>query len=226
MPSSDRPVSPDAGVARGAIHGRVTFVGDAPTPPLLRRDQDAFCARTPARDESLLASEGGGVANVAVYLTKAPRSARGVPEAPVVIDQLACTYRPRVQVARLGQRLEVRTADRTLHNVHAWRGRETLFNQAQIAGAPAIVRTLDEAGLVVLQCDVHPWMHAWIVVLPHPWAAVTGTDGSFAIADLPAGSYMLEAWHERLGKKSLPVTVTTDGTAEIAFSWRLPPSGA
>ena len=225
VPAPGEAAARDAGAGGGvgSIHGRVALVGTAPTPPLLRRDQDAFCARTPAHDEGLVVGSAGGIANVAAYLTKAPPPTQPPPAAPLVIDQQACTYRPRVQVARVGQRLEVRTSDPTLHNVHAWRARETFFNQAQIAGAPAITRTLDEAGLTVFKCDVHPWMRAWVVVLPHGWAAVTGEDGTFTLADVPAGSYTLEAWHERLGPKSVPVAVARDQTAEVALSWAAPP---
>lgn len=208
----------EAASGRGAVHGIASFAGRAPAPASIRRDRDPFCARTSAVEQGLLVGAGGAVANVAVYLTKAPAAA-SVPSAPIVVRQHECTYLPRVQTAVVGQRLEVHTEDTTLHNVHAWRAERTVFNQAQIAGAAPIVRILGEPGLVVLRCDVHPWMRAWVLVLPHPWAKVTGEDGGFTLADVPAGTYTLEAWHEQLGVRSLPVTVETDRVAEVVVRW-------
>jgi hypothetical protein len=66
---------------------------------------------------------------------------------------------------------------------------------------------------VPLVCDVHPWMRAFAGVVSHPFFAVTGKDGTFALKGLPAGKYTLEAWHERLGKVSAEVTVAEGASA-------------
>ena len=60
--------------------------------------------------------------------------------------------------------------------------------------------------LVRLRCDVHPWMAGWLVVVEHPYAAVTDAEGRFTIADVPPGAYTLAVWHERLGRTERPVT--------------------
>ena len=49
------------------------------------------------------------------------------------------------------------------------------------------------------KCDVHPWMTGYVAVTDHPFFAVTGDDGSFTIPNVPAGTYTIEAWHERFG---------------------------
>jgi len=66
---------------------------------------------------------------------------------------------------------------------------------------------------------VHPWMNAYAGVLPHPYFSVTGTDGAFAINDLPAGDYVVEAWHERYGVQEQKVTVTEGSPARLEFSF-------
>jgi len=49
--------------------------------------------------------------------------------------------------------------------------------------------------MVKLKCDVHQWMFAYAGVQSHPYFAVTDADGNFKIADVPAGSYTLTAYH-------------------------------
>jgi uncharacterized protein (DUF2141 family) len=62
-------------------------------------------------------------------------------------------------------------------------------------------------------------MTAYVGVVPHPFYAVSGEDGSFSIPNLPAGKYTLEAWHEALGTKTLDVEVTEGGTATADFAF-------
>jgi len=56
---------------------------------------------------------------------------------------------------------------------------------------------------VVVKCDVHPWMLAWVHVVEHPFYQVTGKDGAYSLAGLPPGTYEIEARHERFPNASL-----------------------
>jgi len=73
--------------------------------------------------------------------------------------------------------------------------------------------------MIPVKCDVHGWMEAYIAVLPHPYFAVTGADGSFTIANLPAGPYVIETWHERYGTQTQNVTVAAQQTAQLSFTY-------
>ena len=73
--------------------------------------------------------------------------------------------------------------------------------------------------MVPLKCDVHPWMQSYIGVVDHPFFAVTGTDGSFSIDGLPAGDYVLEAWHEELGTQTMSVSVSGGAAADASFDF-------
>ena len=79
-----------------------------------------------------------------------------------------------------------------------------------------------EEFMFALKCDVHPWMVAWLSVMPHPFFASTQTDGKFKIDNLPAGTYEIEAWHEKLGTQKASVTVAADETKEINFTFAKP----
>ncbi len=62
-------------------------------------------------------------------------------------------------------------------------------------------------------CDSHPWMHGFVQILDHPYAAVTNAKGEFSIKDIPAGTYSIEAWHEALGKVKMENVKVESGKA-------------
>jgi len=72
---------------------------------------------------------------------------------------------------------------------------------------------------IAVKCNVHPWMRSYIAVSNNPYFAVTGDDGSFTIKGLPPGSYTLTAWHEKYGKKDMPVTVAAKDSKTVDFSY-------
>jgi plastocyanin len=187
------------------------------TPVELKRSADPFCAKTRGTDETLLVGRDRGLRNVVVRLVGAPRTAP--PATPARLVQDGCRYQPHVTGVVVGQTLAIATADPTLHNVHAYRDHATLFNFAQIPNTPDLQRRFDQPGLVELRCDVHPLMGGFVAVHENPWFAVTGDDGSFELRDVPAGTFTLEAWHERLGTKRITVTFDDREPATVAFEY-------
>jgi hypothetical protein len=57
-------------------------------------------------------------------------------------------------------------------------------------------------------------------VLPHPYFAVTGEDGTFTIKNLPPGTYKLTAWHEKFGTQTADVTVAAKDEKENNFTFK------
>jgi hypothetical protein len=136
----------------------------------------------------------------------------------VVIDQHKCQYHPHVQAAAAGSALQILNSDPLLHNIHGYLGQITTFNVAMPIKDQKVNKKLDKPGLVRVKCDVHSWMGAFIVVVDGP-AAVSGANGAFEIKDVPAGTYTVTAWHEKLGEKTAQVTVPASGTAAVDFSF-------
>jgi len=201
----------------GAIAGEVLFVGNPPTMQPLKLGADKVCAGGSHFDEQVIVSNGR-LANVFVRLLGAPPEPP--PSAPAVVDQRSCVFRPRVQGIIRGQSIEIRNGDPTLHNAHGYAGGSTLFNYAQPAGALPVGRPLTVRSEVIkLKCDVHPWMTAYVYVVDNSYFAVTGADGSFSIRGLAAGSYELEAWHERFGVKRARIDLREGETAHLTFSY-------
>jgi plastocyanin len=209
--------APAAGVS--TIQGTVKLTGTAPEMKMLKREADPFCGRVQMKDEEVIVAAGGGLKNVLVRLVKGVTGSYPAPSTPASIDQSECMFRPRVQGIMAGQPLAIKNGDQTLHNVHTYKGPSTIFNQAEIPGMPAMVRRFDgPSEIIKFKCDVHPWMTGYVAVTNHPFFAVTGDDGTFTIANVPAGTYTLEAWQERLGTTTAEVTVAAGKPATVALT--------
>jgi plastocyanin len=207
----------------GGVSGTVTFAGtDTDTP--IAFSADPVCAsmhKTPA-DNNEIAAKDGKLGNVFVYVkTGLEGKTFPAPADKKELDQQGCLYTPRVQGIQVGQPLTIKNTDATLHNVHALATTNPEFNQAQPNGLPPFDKTFDKQELMVhVKCDVHPWMTAYVGVLPHPFFATSGEDGTFAIKNLPPGKYTLEAWHEKLGTQDQEITVGPNQTVTANFDFK------
>lgn len=189
-------------VGEAVIEGEVQFGGVAPAAGRLHREADPYCARHEITDPTVLVADGR-LANVWVHVIKGAADTPA-PAAAVEMDQQDCMYTPRVTTAVVGQKIVARNDDPILHNVHTFLGASTLFNKGMPnEKAAPIEYTTVEPGVIRWKCDVHPWMRGYIGVSRNSFQAVTGTDGVFRIANLPPGRYTVEAWHEKLGAKTL-----------------------
>ena len=213
----------------GTVDGTVVFRGAVPNLPTVDMNADPQCANQHETDVVspvlVLGEISGGdrtLGNVLVQITgqitgSLPGSA--LAEGTVVIDQVGCLYQPRVAALQFGQTLEVRNSDGIMHNVHFVPEK----NDEQNLAMPPFLKQIQidfaqpEPAFPV-QCDIHPWMKAWVAVLDHPYFAVTGPDGTYSIEDLPAGSYTAVAWHEKLGTSESEVTVPADGSVRVDFA--------
>lgn len=207
----------------GSIAGTVHFAGQAP--PLLQAvSRGAFseCAGGAPRTSSVQLSAEGNVGEVVVYVKGGLTPGDyPVPPEPVTLGQRGCEFEPRVFALRAGQKLILRNQDPALHNVHALGLGTNAFNFSMPQGRPPLEQIFGAQQIpVTLTCDVHPWMRAYAAVLAHPFFAVTGSDGAFALRGLPAGTYQLEAWHERLGRFAAQATVPEGGSARVDFDLR------
>jgi plastocyanin len=141
-----------------------------------------------------------GAVVILILEPKSPRSFPPQTEKPVM-DQVGQTFGPEVLFVRTGQPVEFRNSDDTLHNVHVSNEetREGAFNVAIPTGS-AYTYTFERDGFYHVGCDIHPAMAAEIVSTTTPYATFAGSDGAFAIADVPPGPYTLTMYAE--GKKS------------------------
>lgn len=208
----------------GTVSGTIKFTGTPPEPEPISMNADPACAAfhpEPVYAQTVAVNENGTLKNVFVYVKSSLEGKTfPAPAEPVVIDQKGCQYDPHVFGIQVGQDLEIRNSDATLHNVHSLAEKSKQFNLGMpIQGMTLKKKFENQEVMVKFKCDVHPWMSAYIGVLDHPYFSVSGSDGSFQIADLPPGDYVIEAWHEKYGAQEQTVTVTEEGPASVEFTF-------
>jgi len=210
--------SPDPGHA-AAIKGTVQYVGAPVETKKLSVTVDQFVCGKDKDPEDLVLSAQRGIRNAVVSLASPPPGARWeVSTAPVFLDQRQCTFAPRVILVPAGGTVEFLNSDRLLHNIHSTSKGNPVFNRTQPKGR-TIPIAFAKPEIVRIGCDLHSWMRAWIVVMEHPFHAVTGGDGDFALPNLPPGKYTLSAWQETLGTVTKDVTVG-DGDVTVTIEMR------
>jgi plastocyanin len=203
----------------------VKFTGTKPANPRIDMSEEPACKdkhKTQPTGEAVVVNPNGTLANVFVYVKSGlPADAKyAAPSTPVVIDQDGCAYKPHVLGIQVGQQLEIRNSDPVLHNIKAKPTKNRPFNISQPTSGMKTNRSFPATEVMVpLECNVHGWMQAYVGVLPHPFFAVTGTDGKFTIANLPAGTYTVEAWHEKYGTQTATVTVAATGSKTQDFTF-------
>ena len=210
----------------GTIKGHVRVTGKLPGNPVIRMGMDPKCSKMNAGkrviQEAVVATIDGSLGNVFVRL-KGNFPQTPVPTQPVVIDQRGCVYGPRVVGARVGQSVQIKNSDDLLHNLDALSGQNNGFNFGQPrAGLVYEFKPKNEEVMLHLKCDIHSWMNAYIGIVTHPYFAVSNTMGTFQIDKVPPGTYMIEAWQERLGTVSKSVTVKAGAVATVDFSYASP----
>jgi plastocyanin len=217
--------SPVDAATAGRIAGRVRFDGAAPAAEVVRISGDKDCVSLTGADqqpaEAILVGHDNALRNVFVYVkTGLEKVTFPAPNEPVVIDQQKCRYVPRVVGVRVGQPLQVKNGDPLLHNVRADPEVNQSFNQGQPVQGMAYTHTFTTREVMVpIKCDVHGWMRAYVGALEHPYFAVTGDDGSFALPDLPPGTYTVEAWHERFGTQAKQVILGAKDSKDVDFTF-------
>lgn len=191
----------------GTLKGRIIYSEDGPAVESIDVERDAeICGKVGLVDESLVIhKENRGIRNIAIWLDtrddipvhpdlKTPQQ-----ELPV-LDNLDCRFRPHMLAVRSGQIFELRNSDPVAHNAAVYARRNTPFSEIIPMNQPLQKKFAKPETLPVrVDCSIHAWMKAWIIVSDHPYVAITGEDGSFELANVPAGEWRFRFWHERPG---------------------------
>ncbi len=214
-------------VYAASISGIVKYEGAAPKFKEIKMDADPICQshHTDAvYPQTLVIGEGNTMANVFIQVKSGlPNKQYPAPTEPVVVSQVGCMYDPHVFGAMVGQPVKILNPDGTLHNVHVMSKVNPEFNLAMPKFRTETTKIFDKAEpMFPFKCDVHPWMLAWVSIMSHPYFATTKQDGKFTIDNLPAGTYELEAWHEKLGTQKASVTLADGQAKETNFTFSRP----
>ncbi len=168
----------------------------------------------------------GGLANVLVYIHGAENIKARAPEPQELplLDQVGCMYEPYVMGVLVGQRFRIRNSDPVLHNVHATPKNNREFNLGQPLQGQVDERSFAKSELFIrVKCDVHPWMFAYINAVPHPFFAVTDTNGFFRLpAGLTSGGYTINAAHLKAGELNQRIKLQADRPNILNFQFTVP----
>ncbi len=180
--------------------------------------KDVAVCKNSHQPESIVVGSDGALANAVVYLKDIATGKPLDKAAKASLDNRGCTYVPHVAVVPVGSTLTIRSSDNVLHNVHAFLGKDTLFNVALPIPGMEIPQTMKKPGIVNVKCDAgHTWMSAYVHVVEHPYYAVTDASGKFDLKDVPPGTYTLGVWHETYGTMEQKVTVAGGKPAPASF---------
>lgn len=208
-----------------SVTGTITFEGKMPKLGAINMDADPVCKSKhsgPVVSETLVLGEGNTMGNIMVSIKSGLPSAKyDTPSDPAVLDQKGCIYIPHVLGVMAGQEVKILNSDGTLHNIHTQSKANKAFNVAMPAARTEMTKKFKKVEETFkVKCDVHPWMGGWIRVFDHPFFDVTEKDGQFTLKNLPAGTYEIEAWHEKLGSQTASVTVGDGEAKAVDFTFK------
>ncbi len=215
---------PNSAQGSATIKGSVKFTGTPPTPTRIKMDADPQCAlqhKAPVNKPDVVVNSNGTLKHVFVYVKDGASTQTSTATKSVTLSQQGCLYEPHVFGVQVNQPLDIVNNDETLHNVNCKPTKSKPFNVAQpTKGMKTTAKFTAPEVMVKCVCNIHPWMAAYIGVVDNPYYGVTGDDGSFSLANVPAGNYTIEAWHEKYGTQTQTVSVKDGETKEMAFEFK------
>jgi len=205
-----------------SITGTVDFEGTAPSPEVIQPSVDqGVCGRSIVAKNLTL--YGTRVASAVVWLTDI-RSGKGFPlERRFDLTNNDCMLDPYVQAITTSSTLNVGNDDRVLQTnrfINVGTGKIVAYAPFNDDGEVVPVDRFREPAEIEVVSEQHPWAHAWIAVLDHPYFAQTDAKGEFKIDGVPPGKYKLRAWHPALGFADDSLTVPGGQSVSIAFRIR------
>jgi plastocyanin len=184
-----------------------------------------FCAGAHAAASSVAiqVTDSGGKPLADVVLTADPEAGSAVPKLlkPAEIEQRGLKFLPLVSVVQTGSRVAFPNNDRVKHHIYSFSPAKK-FDQKLYSGVAAAPQVFDKPGLVVLGCNIHDRMVAYVKVVDTPYFAKTDAAG-IARIDVPAaGKYTVSAWHYNMsGAAAEQVLAIGDDTATLSFKLAL-----
>jgi plastocyanin len=140
------------------------------------------------------------------------------------IDQVNKQFVPRISVLRTGTEVIFPNSDNIRHSVYSFSAAK-VFTTKLYAGKQAPPITFDKSGVVVLGCNIHDQMLAWVVVVDTPHFVKSGVDGAGVLKGLPAGEYRLNAWYPGLDQPKTE-TVRVPGEGQLTRQMRIDASSS
>ena len=168
-------------------------------------------------------AQGNALTDAAVYV-ESLTGALPLRPRPAEIEQKSRKFMPLMTVVQTGSEIAFPNNDTVRHHVYSFSPAKP-FELKLYSGTPGNPVLFDKPGTVVIGCNIHDRMVAYIQVVNTPFFGKTGEAGKVRIADLPAGKYKLKAWHPQLlSGATLPEQEISIGRQDVAVSIALHPT--
>ncbi len=237
----------------GTITGKVMITAGKPVPKgfnLITFPDPVYCGRISTGTGWRILKEfevaaNGGLKDTVVWLADVTEG-KPFKFEPQTIEARDCRFLPFVTVVQDNAEVVIINMDPVMHDIQAYEtshlGPRVLFNtplpmnphhtrsvgadsHEHLAGQP-ITETIHMTKgrkFFVMQCGFHAYMESWGLAIENPYYQVTREDGTFSLADVPPGNYVLTAWHPGvrtvLEKK---ITVSAKGAIQADFLFESP----
>jgi hypothetical protein len=204
---------------------KVTLSGSVPAPAKIQTSADPYCAKVhqaePLLSQTVQVGADGALIDALVFVKDGVTGTYAATQTPVTLDQKGCVYIPHVIGMIAGQPLQIINSDPTLHNIHPMPVINTGFNIGMPIQGMKQNRVFPKAEPVFhVKCDVHPWMSAYLATFTHPFFGVSNSQGTVELNNLPAGTFQIQAWHEKYGVQTQSVSVSAGETKQVAFTYK------
>jgi plastocyanin len=212
-----------SGTARVVV--KIVLSGSAPAALKIQTSADPYCAKVhqgdPLLSQTVQVGTDGALIDSLVFVKDGVSGTYAAPKTPVTLDQRGCVYIPHVIGMMAGQPLEILNSDPTLHNIHPLPVVNAGFNIGMPVQGMKQTRVFQKPEPVFhVKCDVHPWMSAYVATFAHPFFGVSNKQGTVELNNLPAGTFQIQAWHEKYGVQVQSVSLSAGETKQITFTYK------
>ncbi len=168
---------------------------------------------------SFIDDNGAAIEHAAVALVPAQTQPAAAPQRAEIV-QKDKRFTPLMSAIQTGSAVEFPNRDSVRHHVYSFSPAKT-FELKLYLGKPAKPVVFDKPGIVVMGCNIHDHMVAYVLVANTPWLGVSDAQGRVRLSGLPAGDYRLEYWHPRwVGKAEIArLALSVDG--DTAFTLKI-----
>jgi plastocyanin len=210
--------APPTAPAAGTITGVVRYTGALPPPKRHTTSEGTVLVQ----HDLIVSPKTKGARDVAVVVETAPAQPKLLKAEPAYVDQRELVFVPRVVMVQHGRAVRFDNSDSCNHSVMAVSTvKANTFNVFVAPGNPFETVFAPQRHAISVGCSLHAWMRAWVFVVPHPWFALSDTEGRFTLRDVPAGRHVLWLRHPDTGlSERVTVQVRPGQTSRVAVEWK------
>ncbi len=166
--------------------------------------------------QGIVNSSEGVLENAVVYIEKIEGKTFPPPGEPVILNQIGLVFVPHVLPVLVGTEVNFPNEDVVLHNVFS-PGYTGKFNLGTYPQGTTKTRVFEKPGIVLLLCNVHHEMSAFVVIVETPYFVVTGQDGKYTLKNVPPGKYNLAVWQEKMRHQIKEIEILDQGPENVNF---------